>query len=79
MSAYLVQFDLTTLSERLSRALGCQLSVGELRELLRDVGFVESANGWLTTDPRMLMLALVPPGKALFRLATPALACCPQG
>ena len=76
MNAYLVQFDLRTLSERLSRELGCRLSVGDLRELLRDLGFVESAHGWLTTDPRMLMLALAPLGRALFRLATPALACC---
>jgi len=66
MSAFLIQLDLGMLSERLSRCLGCRLSIGELRKLLLDVGFVESGRGWLTTDPRLVMLFLVPPGRSLF-------------
>ena len=66
MNAYLIQLDLTMLSERLSRCFKCQLGPAETRDILRDAGFIESPYGWLTHDPRLLMLALLQPGGTLF-------------
>ena len=66
MNAYLVQLDLSALSKRLSRWLGCRLSVADVRDLLRRTGFTESDFGWLTTDVRPMILAYVRPGRPLF-------------
>ena len=61
MRTYLLQLDLNTLSERLSRSFGCRFGVAEVRSLLRSAGFVESPLGWLTQDVRPLMMVFVRP------------------
>ena len=66
MNTYLIQFDLSILGARLSRALNCQLSITEVREFLEQAGFVESPQGWVTDDLRPLMLAYLQPTGTLF-------------
>ncbi len=66
MNAYLVQFDLRRLSERLSRWFGCRVSVADVRELLRNAGFSESPLGWTTADVRPCLIAYLRPGARLF-------------
>lgn len=59
MAAYYVQCDLGEMSERLSRALGGTVDVADAREILMGAGFVEYHGGWLASDLRPLMLALI--------------------
>ncbi|RMF80635.1 MAG: hypothetical protein D6744_08015 [Planctomycetota bacterium] len=56
MSAFLVQFDLDAVSERLSRRLGSRIAADDVREILTRAGLVESRRGWLAPDLRPLML-----------------------
>ncbi len=66
MNTYVIQFDLSVLSARLSRALGCDLSIADVREFLQNAGFVESPRGWLTSDLRPLALVYAQPTGTLF-------------
>ena len=56
MAGFLVQFDLDSLSSKLSRQFGMELAADDVREILTRAGLVESKRGWLAPDLRPLML-----------------------
>ncbi|MGD8452006.1 MAG: hypothetical protein PVJ57_09335 [Phycisphaerae bacterium] len=64
MNTYLLPLDLAVLSSRLSHALGCRVTVADVRGILRGLGLVEGPFGWLTEDVRPLMLACVEHARA---------------
>jgi hypothetical protein len=55
------------MSKRLSALFGCAITVGEVRGMFRDLGYVESGQGWLVSDLRPLMLAVMDPRRPIFR------------
>jgi hypothetical protein len=65
MPKYLLQFDLASLTARLSASLGCRLSVSDVREILRAAGLVDSQHGWLASDLRPLAMLYLRPGGSI--------------
>lgn len=62
MARYVLHFDLRHLASHLSHALKCNLTDADVREMLQDLGLVESSMGWLAEDLRPLALAYIKPG-----------------
>lgn len=63
MTTYVLRLNLVAISERLSRSLHRRLSSADVRSFLQSAGFIESPLGWLTQDPRPLMLVFVRPAR----------------
>ncbi len=56
MNTYLLRLNLARCAQKLSTALNCSLTVGDVRGILAELGAVESPYGWLANDLRPLLL-----------------------